>query len=71
MDLRTTVTLMLLAAAVVGASLWGTRRKVRRLGDVSYVPWHGLLFIGILAFCVLAAHLVTLVTGVPLKGRMR
>lgn len=63
--------LMLLAAAVVGASLWGTRRKVRRLGDVSYVPWHGLLFIGILAFCVLAAHVVTLVTGIPLKGRGR
>jgi hypothetical protein len=69
MDLQTTLLLMLAAAAVVGGSLLGTRRKARRLGDVSYVPWHGLMFVGILAFCALAAHLVTLLTGVPLKGR--
>ncbi|MDO9489671.1 MAG: hypothetical protein Q7J32_14950 [Sphingomonadaceae bacterium] len=59
---------MLLAAAVVGASLWGTRRKVRRLGEVSYVPWNILLFVGILTFCALAAHLVTLTTGAQLPG---
>ncbi len=69
MDLQTTVMLMLLAAAVVGASLWGTRRKVRRLGEVSYVPWNILLFVGLLGFCILAAHLVTLTTGIPLTGR--
>ncbi|MFC3711636.1 hypothetical protein ACFOMD_03580 [Sphingoaurantiacus capsulatus] len=71
MDFQTTVTLMLFAAALVGGSLWGTRRKVKRLGDVSYVPWNGLMFLGILVFCVLAAHLVTLMTGVPLKGNIR
>lgn len=70
MDLRTTCILMLIAATLVGMSLWGVRRK-RPLGEVSYVPWHGLLFLGILGFCVLAAHLVTLVTGVPLQGRAR
>ncbi len=67
MDLRITCSLMLLTAALVGLSLWGVRRK-RGFGEVSYVPWHGLLFLGILGFCIAAAHLVTLVTGVPLKG---
>ena len=68
MDLPTTLALLAVAAALIGFSLWGTRRK-RGFAEVSYVPWHGLLFVGILAFCVLAAHLVTLLTGVPLKGR--
>ena len=54
----------------VALSLWGTRRR-RGFAEVSYVPWHVLLFVGILAFCVLAAHLVTLLTGVPFKGANR
>ena len=70
MDLPTTVALMAAAAALIGISLWGTRRK-RGFAEVSYVPWHGLLFVGILAFCVLAAHLVTVLTGVPLRGARR
>jgi hypothetical protein len=70
MDLPTTIALMAAAAVLVGLSLWGTRRK-RGFAEVSYVPWHGLLFVGILGFCVLAAHLVTLLTGVPLKGGRR
>jgi hypothetical protein len=70
MDLPTTLALLAGAAALIGLSLWGTRRK-RAFGQISYVPWHWLLFVGILAFCVLAAHLVTLLTGVPLKGRNR
>lgn len=70
MDLPTTVVLMLVAATLAALGLWGARRK-RGFAEVSYVPWHGLLFVGILGFCVLAAHLVTLLTGVPLKGRGR
>lgn len=70
MDLPTTAVLMAAAAALIGLSLWGTRRK-RGFGEISYVPWHGLLFVGILAFCALAAHLVTLLTGVPLRGAQR
>lgn len=61
---------MALAALLVGLSLWGARRR-RKIGEISYVPWHGLLFLGILAFCTLAAHLVTLLTGVPLRGTGR
>lgn len=70
MDLPTTISLMVAAAVLVALSLWGARRK-RGFAEVSYVPWHGLLFVGILGFCVLAAHLVTLLTGVPLKGSSR
>lgn len=68
MNVPTTAMLMAVALLLVVSSLWGTRRR-RRIGEISYVPWHGLLFLGILAFCVLAAHLVTLLTGVPLRGR--
>lgn len=70
MDLSTTVALMAAAAALIGLSLWGSRRK-RGFAEVSYVPWHGLLFVAILAFCALAAHLLTLLTGVPLRGAQR
>ena len=70
MDLPTTTWLLAAAAALTGLALWGTRRK-RGFAEVSYVPWHGLLFVGILAICVLAAHLVTLLTGVPLRGAQR
>jgi hypothetical protein len=70
MDLELTLTLMAAAALTGGVGLWGARRK-RPIGEVSFVPWHGLLFVGILGFCALAAHLVTLTTGVPLKGMGR
>ena len=65
-----TVALLVAAVVAVALSLWGTRRR-RGFAEVSYVPWHVLLFVGILAFCVLAAHLVTLLTGVPFKGANR
>jgi hypothetical protein len=70
MDLPSTLALMAAAALLVGLSLWGARRR-RGFGEVSYIPWHGLLFVGILAFCLFAAHLVTLLTGVPLRGARR
>lgn len=67
MDTDLTLILMALAAALVVLGRWGATRP-RPLGEVSLVPWHGLMFVGILGFGVLAAHLVTLTTGVPLKG---
>lgn len=70
MDLPSTAVLLVAAALLVGVSLLGARRKPR-FGQVSWMPWHGLLFVGILAFCMLAAHLVTLLTGVPLRGANR
>lgn len=70
MDIGTTLTLAAMAAVLVGVSLWGVRRK-RPIGEVTFVPWHGLLFVGLLSLCALVAHLVTLMTGVPLRGAGR
>jgi len=67
MDFTTTIVLMAISAALVGLGMWGPRRR-RRLGEVSFVPWHGLLFVGLVSFFALLAHLVSLVTGVPVRG---
>ena len=70
MDLTTTIVLMAISAAFIGLGMWGGYRK-RPLGEVSLVPWNWLLFLGLLAFCTLAAHLVSLLTGVPVRGPAR
>jgi hypothetical protein len=70
MDLTTTIVLMAISAAIVVLGMWGARRK-RPLGEVSLVPWNGMIFVGLVAFCSLVAHLVSLVTGVPLRGAGR
>jgi hypothetical protein len=39
-------------------------------GRVWRVPWRAVGFVAIVAAVVLAAHLVTLVTGTPFRGRL-
>jgi|GEM_PF-1438917 len=70
MGFELTLIFMAITAGLVGFGMWGAGRR-RPIGRVSYVPWHGLMFVGLLGFCLLAAHLVTLATGVPLKGSGR
>ncbi len=55
-DRRTVLILMGLAAAVLCWTLWGVRRK-RAVGQVSYVPWHGLMFVSLTVLLLLVAHL--------------
>ena len=39
-------------------------------GRVWAVPYKMILFIGVLAVVILAAHLLSLLTGAPLRGRL-
>jgi hypothetical protein len=56
MDRQTTLFLLGTGIALAVAGLLGARRK-RPLGQVSFVPWNGLMFVGIIAACAAAAHL--------------
>jgi uncharacterized membrane protein len=69
MDLETTAILFAAAAALLLWALWGVRRK-RPFGEVSLMPWHGMLLIGIIACAMLGAHLLSLLTGahLPMRG---
>ncbi len=55
-DRQTVLILMAMAAAILCWTLWGVRRK-RPVGKVSYVPWHGLMFVSLTCLLLLAAHL--------------
>lgn len=67
MNLYATVIIMLTAVIVAAWSLWGSRRK-RPLGEVSLVPWTGILFVALVVLFVMVAHLVSLLTGQPLRS---
>ena len=66
------LTLALLAAGVTLSAFcrWYEGRP-RELGELRLLPTTALLAIGILAVLMAAAHLVTLVSGVPFAGRIR
>lgn len=65
-----TVTLLVLAAAaaVFAWSAWRVRREVP--GEPSLVPHGAIQFLCAIAMILMAAHLVSLMTGQPLTGRM-
>jgi uncharacterized membrane protein YidH (DUF202 family) len=62
-------TLVLLAVGVVltGLGRWQETRP-RELGDVRLVPTTAIMAVGVLVTVLAAAHLVSLLTGVPLRG---
>ena len=57
-----TVALLATGAAATLWSLWGSRRR-RGFGEVSLVPWTGIMFVGVTALVIGAAHLATLMGG--------
>lgn len=60
----------IVASAVIAAlALWRDNRPYVP-GRVWRVPYRAIGFIGIVVAFVLAAHLITLMTGVPFTGRM-
>ncbi len=65
-----TVTLLLLAAtlSIIAFANWQERRK-RPLGKTPLVSYPALQMLGILFAVLLLAHLVSLLTGQPLRGR--
>ena len=54
---------------VAAGALWLDNRPYVP-GRVWRVPWRGIGFLAVVAAVVLAAHLVSLLTGTPFAGRM-
>ncbi|MEM9441978.1 MAG: hypothetical protein AAGA73_16170 [Pseudomonadota bacterium] len=65
-----TVTLLLLGASValILFANWQERRD-RPLGETPLISYPALQMVGIVVAVLLAAHVVSLLTGHPLRGR--
>lgn len=70
MSLTVTLILMAVAAAALGLATWAARREYVP-GRPPLVPYGLIQFVALLAFLLLAGHVVTLVTGTPFVGRLR
>ncbi|MCB9944380.1 MAG: hypothetical protein H6851_12270 [Geminicoccaceae bacterium] len=68
MGMMPTLILLLAGLGLGGYCLWYERRP-RELGDVGMFPSTILLMVSVLGVVLALAHLVTLVTGVQLRGR--
>ncbi|UUX51455.1 hypothetical protein NUH88_07095 [Nisaea acidiphila] len=68
MDLLTTL-IALAAAGLVFAFARRQDRKERLPGNVTLIPYTMIQIFAVVTCLVLLAHLVTLVSGVPFKGR--
>ena len=68
MSLGVTVTLMVLSVALTAWANW-RERKGHTPGQVPLVPYTFWQFIGIIIFILMAAHLITLLSGQPFIGR--
>lgn len=65
------LTLAILCAALVAAGLANWReRRPRPLGTPPMVPYIAIQALAILVVILMLAHLVSLLTGTPLKGRL-
>ncbi len=68
MNLSVTVTLMVLGVALAAWANW-RERKGHTPGQVPLVPYTFWQFVGIIIFILMAAHLITLLSGKPFMGR--
>lgn len=68
MDLRWTLVLLGAGLVLTGLGRWQEARP-RDLGEVRLVPSTAIMAVGVLLSVLAAAHLVSLLTGVPLHGR--
>ena len=68
MGLAATLVLLGLALAVAGFANWQERRR-RPLGDPPLVPYTAVQMLAIVVAILMAAHLVSLLTGQPLTSR--
>lgn len=69
MSLALTLAILLAALAIAGLANWRERRP-RPLGRPPMVPYIAIQAIAILVIILMLAHLVSLLTGTPLKGRL-
>lgn len=68
MGLTATLIVMAVAGVVFVVALVRHRRP-RELGEVSLLPYGGIQFLALVVAVLMAAHLISLVTGSPLIGR--
>ena len=68
MSLTVTLILLSLSLALIAFANWRERQE-RPLGQIPLISYPVLQMIGIVLAILLLAHLVSLLTGQPLKGR--
>lgn len=68
MSLEITLILLVAAAALAGLA-WHMQRRPRDSFDPPTVPWTAVQVVAVVVALLMAAHLVSLVTGHPFKGR--
>jgi hypothetical protein len=68
MGLAATVVVLVLAVAVAGFANWQERRR-RPVGDPPLVSYTAIQILAIVIALLMAAHLVSLLTGHPLTSR--
>lgn len=68
MGLVSTLVAMAVAAAVFALALF-LHRRPRELGEVTLLPYGGIQFVALVVMVLMAAHLISLLSGAPLIGR--
>lgn len=68
MSLEFTIVVFTVAAIATLISIIGARRP-KELGRIWTPPYHLIQFVGILTMILMAAHIISLVTGKPFVGR--
>lgn len=67
-DLPTTLSICAIALAIGAFGNWQLRRPFHKR-VLQMVPWMGVQFLALVVLIVMAAHLVSLVTGHEFKSR--
>jgi hypothetical protein len=69
MGLGPTIAVLIAALLIAGAANWRERRP-HDLGRPSLVPYSAIQALAVLVIILMLAHLVSLLTGTPLDGRL-
>ncbi|MEP3114476.1 hypothetical protein [Nisaea sp.] len=69
MDLFTTLIALGAAALLFAFSYWQDKRE-REPGQVTLIPYTMIQILAVVTCLVLLAHLVTLISGTPFRGRL-
>ena len=68
MSLELTVVLLVVSVALAGVA-FVMQRRPREGFDPPVVPWTAIQVVAVVVALLMAAHLVSLATGQPFKGR--
>jgi len=66
--METTIVIMIVGGLLFAFSNWRARQDYTP-GDPPLLPYNGLQFVALLIVFMMAAHVITLLTGEPFKGR--